>query len=205
MVPLTHKVNSNLCVSVTVTETHQNRREIGYSVRELVSKLPLQERVRQRLKQLVATKNVSHDVVGKFLGVSRSHVTRMLNEDGAILIPHVEKFCEFFQITPAELVTEPGALIQPLVPLEAAILDVVRKMDRLRQHSLLDVLEWQRASSLPTKRGRVDALSSEDAMVLSLYRALREDPDAQAGIVMQMRGFVQAKLEHGTDARRGQK
>lgn len=166
-----------------------------------MTRLPLQERVRQRVKQLVKTKEVSHAVLGKYLGVTRSHVTRMLNEDGAISLTHIEKICEFFQVTPAELVTDVGALIQPLSPLEAAILDVIRKMDRHRQHSLLDVLEWQRASTVPVKGpwGRADRLTTEDAMVLSLYRALRDDPDAQAGIVMQMRGFVRAKLEAGSD------
>lgn len=144
------------------------------------------------MKQLVQDKGVSHARLGAYLGVSRSHVTRMLNEDGAILLTHLEKFCEFFQVTAAEVMTEPGSLIQPLAPLEAAILDVVRKMDRLRQHSLLDVLEWQRSSSIPSKRRTKDRLSAEDAMVLSLYRGI-VDSDAQAGIVMQMRGFVQAK------------
>lgn len=172
-----------------------------------MTRLPLQERIRQRLNQLVEAKKVSHATLGTYLGVSRSHVTRMLNEDGAILLTHVEKFCEFFQVTAAELMTDPGALIQPLTPIEAAILDVVRKMDRLRQHSLLDVLEWQRASSIPSKRGRsrtLDHLSSEDAMVLSLYRGI-EDADAQAGIVMQMRGYVRAKHEADTAAKRERK
>lgn len=172
-----------------------------------MNRLPLQERIRQRIKQLVDAKGVSHATLGEYLGVSRSHVTRMLNEDGAIALAHVEKFCTFFQITAAELMTDPGALIQPLTPLEAAILDVVRKMDRLRQHSLLDVLEWQRASSIEPKRGRGrmnSHLSSEDAMVLSLYRGI-EDADAQSGIVMQMRGYARAKHEADSGAKRGRK
>jgi hypothetical protein len=49
-----------------------------------------------------------------------------------------------------------------------------------------------------------DHLSPEDAMVLSLYRGL-EDADAQAGIVMQMRGFVQAKQDARTGKARGGK
>jgi transcriptional regulator with XRE-family HTH domain len=176
------------------------------SPRNLVNRLPLQERVRQRLKQLVAMKDVSHATLGEYLGVSRSHVTRMLNEDGAIMLPHIEKFCEFFQVTAAELMTDPGALIQPLTPIEAAVLDIVRKMDRLRQHSLIDVLEWQQASTIPTKRrGRTpDHLTSEDAMVLSLYRAI-EDGDAQGGIVMQMRAYVQAKHEADNGGTPGKK
>lgn len=171
-----------------------------------MNRLPLQERVRQRLKQLVDAKGVSHARLGAFLGVSRSHVTRMLNEDGAILLPHVEKFCNFFQITAAELMTDPGALIQPLVPLEAAILDVVRKMDKLRQHSLLDILEWPAHSGAPVKRGRAPDhyLTSEEAMIVSLYRGMK-DPDAQAGIVMQMRGFVRAKNEDRNGGTHGRK
>lgn len=166
------------------------------------------ERVRQRFKQLVDAKRVPHETLGKHLGLSRSGVTRLLNDEGSGFgLHHIEKLCEFFQITPAEAMTDPGALIQPLTPIEAAILDVVRKMDRLRQHSLLDVLEWQRASTLPTKRGRgrtPDHLSAEDAMVLSLYRGI-EDADAQAGVVMQMRGYVRAKHEADTGAKRGRK
>ena len=170
-----------------------------------MKRVPLADRVRGRLSELIDRADMSHEALAPHLGVSASAVSKLLSGKNAIGLDHVDGFCVALQVTAAELVTEPGALIQPLVPLEAAILDVVRKMDRLRQHSLLDVLEWQRASSLPTRRGRVDALNAEDAMVLSLYRALRDDPDAQSGIVMQMRGFVQAKLEHGTDARRGQK
>jgi transcriptional regulator with XRE-family HTH domain len=167
-------------------------------------KATLQEQVRARVRRLVEDGDVSHAIIGTALGLSRSAATRIITGTAAISLARVERICEFFQITAAELMTEPGALIQPLVPIEAAILDVVRKMDKLRQHSLLDVLEWQRASSLPTKRGRIDALSSEDAMVLSLYRAI-SDSDAQAGIVMQMRGYVQAKREFDSDGGRGRK
>jgi DNA-binding Xre family transcriptional regulator len=176
-----------------------------YSERTSVQKVPLLERVRHRFRRMVDDKDVSHDQLAKVLGLSRSGVTRLLNDEGSgFALQHVERLCEFFQVTPAEVMVEPGALIQPLVPLESAILDVVRKMDRLRQHSLLDVLEWPRASSLPSKKSRVDALNSEEAMVLSLYRAI-SDSDAQAGIVMQMRGYVQARLEHDTDVKRGKK
>lgn len=158
-------------------------------------KAPLQERVRQRLKHLVDARDVPHETLGEHLGLTRSAVTRLLNDEGAgIRLHHIERLCVFFQITPAELMTEPGALIQPLVPLEAAILDVIRKMDKLRQHSLLDVLEWPAHSVPPTKRGRVPEyhLTSEELMIVSLYRGM-QDADAQAGIVMQMRGFVRAK------------
>ena len=187
-------------------ETCDFRPKVGYS-RGTVSRQPLQERVRQRFRALVDAKGVPHETLAKYLGLSRSGVTRLLNDDGSgFALHHIDKLCEFFQVTPAEIVTDPGALIQPLEPLEAAILDVVRKMDRLRKHSLLDVLEWQRASSVGrTKPTRLpDHLSPEDAMVLSLYRGMH-DTDAQAGIVMQMRGYVQSKRESDTDVKRGRK
>lgn len=171
-------------------------------------KQTLQQRVRSRLHALVDAQQVSHATLGKYLGLSRSGFSRLLNEEEyGISLHHIEKLCEFFQITAAELMTDPGALIQPLTPIEAAILDVVRKMDRLRQHSLIDVLEWQQASTIQTKRRHrrtPDHLSPEDAMVLSLYRGM-DDSDAQSGIVMQMRGFVQAKVDADNGRTRGGK
>lgn len=158
------------------------------------------------MKRMVDEKDVHHAVLAKWLGLSRSAVTRLLNEDGAIMLKHLEGFCEFFQVTAAEVVLEPGALVQPLSPLESAIVDVIRKMDRLRQHSLLDVLEWQRASTIATKHGRSAQhhLTAEDEMVLSLYRGMA-DSDAQAGVVMQMRGYVRAKQEGDSGPTRGEK
>lgn len=170
-----------------------------------MGKLPLQERVRVNIRDRAAAAKLSQKRIADYFEIDPSAVSKLLRDNGpALTLKHVEGFSFLLQITPAELMIEPGALIQPLGPLEAAILDVVRKMDRLRQHSLKDVLEWQRASSIPSRRGRVDDLSSEDAMVLSLYRALG-DSDAQAGIVMQMRGYVQARLEVHTDAARARK
>lgn len=171
-----------------------------------VSKTPLQERVRHRFKALAESRDVPHDVLGKHLGLSRSGVTRLLNDEGAGFgLHHIERLCEFFQITPAEIIAEPHALIQALTPIEAAIVDIVRKMNELHRHSLLAVLDWQRGSSEPRKGRRTpDHLSPEDAMVLSLYRGM-EDSDAQAGIVMQMRGFVQAKVDAHTEPKRGAK
>lgn len=185
-------------------ETHDYGPEIRYSPAIVVSKTPLQERVRRRVKTLVDDKGVAHETLGDYLGLSRSAVTRLLNDEGSgIGLQHLERLCEFFQITPAELFAEPGSLIQAVSPIEAAILDIVRKMNELSRHSLLTVLEWPRRSGATEKRGRTpDVLSPEDAMVLSLYRGM-QDADAQAGVVMQMRGFVQAKQEDRTAKKRG--
>jgi DNA-binding Xre family transcriptional regulator len=189
-----------------VLETHEFRRNLRYSAQR-VSKLPLQERVRHRFKTLVDDKGVSHETLGKHLGLSRSAVTRLLNDEGSgFALQHIERLCEFFQVTPSEVMAEPFAAIQAISPIEASILDIVRKMNELTRHSLVTVLEWPARSSVQVKRtGRTpDHLSPEDAMVLSLYRGL-EDADAQAGIVMQMRGFVQAKQDARTGKARGGK
>lgn len=170
-----------------------------------MSKTPLQERVRQRFKALVDDKGVPHETLGKHLGLSRSAVTRLLNDEGSgFALPHIERLCEFFQITPAEVMAEPFSLIQAVSPIEASILDIVRKMNELSRHSLLTVLEWPMRSSTTIKRpGRTpDHLSAEDSMVLSLYRGM-QDADAQSGIVMQMRGYVQAKQDARTEPKRG--
>jgi DNA-binding Xre family transcriptional regulator len=190
-----------------VLETHDFRPEVRYSLPRTVSRTPLQERVRQRFKALVDDKGVPHDTLGKHLGLSRSAVTRLLNDEGAgFALQHIERLCEFFQITPSEIVAEPHAAIQAVSPIETAFLDILRKMNELTRHSLLTVLEWPLRSSVTAKRtGRTpDHLSPEDAMVLSLYRAI-EDADAQSGLVMQMRGYVQAKEEARSAKRRGER
>ena len=162
-----------------------------------MSKLPLQERVRHRFKSLVEAKDVPHETLAQYLGLSRSGVTRLLNDEGSgFALHHIERLCEFFQITPTEIVADQNAIIQALSPIERAILDIVRKMNELSRHSLLTVLEWpQRSGSTVKRHGRTpDHLSAEDAMVLSLYRGM-EDAAAQSGVVMQMRGYVQEKAE----------
>jgi DNA-binding Xre family transcriptional regulator len=190
-----------------VLDKHEFRRELRYSAQRIVSKMPLQERVRQRFKALVDEKGVSHEIIGNHLGLSRSAVTRLLNDEGSgFALPHIEKLCEFFQVTPSEIMAEPFSLIQAISPIEASILDIVRKMNELSRHSLLTVLEWPMRSSATVKRaGRTpDHLSPEDAMVLSLYRGM-EDADAQSGIVMQMRGYVQAKQTDRSEKKRAGK
>lgn len=167
---------------------------------------PLEDRVRARLLTLIEQRGISYEKIAPHLGISASAVSKLLGGKNGIGLHHIDGFCVALQVTPAELVAEPGSLIQAISPIEAAILDIVRKMNELSRHSLLTVLEWPMRSSVTMKRtGRSpDVLSSEDAMVLSLYRGM-EDADAQSGIVMQMRGFVQAKQDARTLKGRGGK
>src|SRR5690348_17195720 len=112
----------------------------------------LQERVRSRLKALVEQKDVSHETLAEYLGLTRSAVTRLLNDDGGIALQHIERLCEFFQITPAEFMVEPGAAIQPVKPLEAQLLRIFREMSELERRGLLDVLDRQPRAPQPGKR-----------------------------------------------------
>ena len=149
----------------------------------------LQERLRHRLRRLVETNNVQLRVLGERLGLSPSGVGRILNEEGYnILLTHVEGFCEFFQITPSELMVEPGSLIQPIKPLEAQLLAHFRAMTELQRHSLLSVLD--RSSSQPATRrrarlGRAE-LTEEQQLLVDLYA--RSPEQARGGILKTLRG-----------------
>lgn len=171
-----------------------------------MSKRTLAERVLARINDLVQASDVTHEILGAHIGIGGSAVSKILNGKNSLSLEFIEGVSSFFQITPAELMVDPGSLIQPLTPIEAAIVNIVRKMNELHRHSLLSVLDWQRGSSEAKRKrpGRTpDHLSPEDAMVLSLYRGM-VDTDAQSGIVMQMRGYVQAKREKkGIEIKRG--
>jgi len=170
-----------------------------------MSKRTLAERLLARINELVQASDVTHEILGTHIGIGASAVSKILNGRNSMSLEFIEGACSFFQITPAELMVDPGSLIQPLTPIEAAIINIVRKMNELHRHSLLSVLDWQRGSTDAKKRsgGRTpDHLSPEDAMVLSLYRGMA-DGDAQSGIVMQMRGYVQAKRERSAKGHEG--
>jgi DNA-binding Xre family transcriptional regulator len=171
-----------------------------------MKRVPLAERVRGRLNELIAQRGMSHEAIAPHLEISASAVSKLLSGKNQIGLDHIDGFCVALQISVGEIMAEPFAAIQAISPLEASILDIVRKMNELTRHSLVTVLEWPARSSVHVKRtGRTpDHLSPEDAMVLSLYRGL-EDADAQAGIVMQMRGYVQAKQDARTGKARGGK
>ena len=175
---------------------HENRPELWDYPGVSMKRIALAERVRARLNDLIDQRDMSHEAIAPHLGVSASAVSKLLSGRNAIGLDHIDGFCVALQVTAAELIAEHGSLIQAVSPIEASILDIVRKMNELSRHSLLTVLEWPQRSGASVKRaGRTpDHLSPEDAMVLSLYRAL-EDADAQSGVVMQMRGYVHAKAE----------
>jgi len=176
---------------MTVTTLHTKAPKIVRTV----TRESLQERVRRAFKDRVDSARVSHEVLGNFLGLSRSGVTRLLNDvDAGFGLHHIERLCEFFQVSPAEVCADPAAAIIPVSPLEASLLDRFRKMTEMQRMSLMAVLDWR--GEIPGKRGR-PSHSHEDAMVLALYRAVA--PDVQAAVLGLMREHPSAKQ---LDARR---
>lgn len=155
--------------------------------------LPLQERVRQRFKILVDENGVSHEVLGDYLGLTRSGVSRLLNDEGAgFALHHIEKLCEFFQITASEAVAEPHALIQAVKPLEASLLAVFRTMTELERRSLMTVLERPIASqerrSKKARLGRATLTVKEQELV-DLFARVKKD-GVREGVLRTLKGAV---------------
>lgn len=122
------------------------------------------------------------------MGLSRSAVTRMVNNDAAISLYYLEKFCEFFQLTPAEFMVEPGSLIQPIAPLEAQLLTHFRAMTELQRHSLLSVLDSSPQQATRSRRARLGRaeLTEEQQLLVDLYA--RSNEQARSGILKTLRG-----------------
>ena len=138
--------------------------------------MTLMERVRRRVADLVEQHHITHERLGQALDSDRSNAGRMLKPDGPRwCLDAVERVCFLFQITPAELVAEPGALIQPTSPLEAELLGKVRRMTETQRMSLMNVLDWQAGSSHDRrKRGRPPRLTDEQRTLLALYSVADE-------------------------------
>ena len=158
---------------------------LGHSVKGL----PLQERVRQRFRTLVDQKDVPHELLGQRLGLSRSGVTRLLNDEGGgFALHHIERLCEFFQITPSEIMAEPGALIQSVTPIEAALLAHFRQMTELERRSLLTILE-RPIYAAPDKKARLGRamLSPKEQELVDLFARVKKD-GVREGVLKLLRG-----------------
>jgi transcriptional regulator with XRE-family HTH domain len=152
----------------------------------------LQDRVRERIRALVDQKGVNHETLGNYLGLSRSAVTRLLNDDGGIALAHIERLCEFFQITPAELMVEPGAQIQPVSPLESTILVHVRQMTELERRSLLTLLDRHLTITTPRRAGLGRMmLTTREQELVDLFA--RSDDGAREGVLKVLRGSAAAR------------
>lgn len=150
-----------------------------------------QELVRSRLREL--TPNFS--TLARFLKTDPSTVQKRLKPGGsALCVDWLDEVSGYYQMRVAEMVSEPGAVLQSVSPLESSLLDRFRKMTEMQRMSLMAVLDWR--GDVPTTRSR-KGYGHEDAMVVALYRAVA--PDVQAAVLELMRQHPSAKA---MDARR---
>lgn len=137
--------------------------------------------------------NVSAEMLGERLGLSRSGVSRILNEEGySILIPHIETMCEFFQITPSELVADPGSLVQVVKPIESELLAHFRSMSEVQRLGLLSLLERKAEKPAATRtRYRPTQISAEQKQLWALFA--RSNAQAREGVLKILRGAAAAQ------------
>lgn len=154
--------------------------------------MKLSERVLTRINVLVDQADVAHDVLAPHLGVGQSAVSKILNGRRGLSLEAIEGFCQFFQVTPAELMAEPDALIQPLKPIEAAIVGLVRQMTELERRSLLTLLErpvYQIAKGKRARMGRATLTAKEQELV-DLFARVKRD-GVREGVLKTLRGAAQ--------------
>jgi len=163
-----------------------------------VLKPSLQERVRQKFQDLTEKGDVSHETLGTHLGLSRSGVSRLLNDDdNGFALQHIERLCEFFQITPAEIMAEPGAQIVPVSPIEAALLAHVRQMTELERRSLLTLLDRHLTITTPRRAGLGRAaLNSREQELVDLFA--RSNDGAREGVLKVLRESARQKVKETT-------
>jgi transcriptional regulator with XRE-family HTH domain len=154
--------------------------------------LGLADRTLQRIRQLVEERGFSHEALAPHLAVGPSAVSKLLSGKNAIGLDHIEGFCFALQITPAELMAEPGALIQPISPTESALLREFRTLTETQRLGLLSVLE--RATEKPHKGrrarlGRV-ALTSVQQELVDLFVLSNEQ--ARDGVLKILRGAARS-------------
>lgn len=152
----------------------------------------LADRVLARINALVEKDDVKHDVLAPHLGVGQSAVSKILNGRNSLSLDAVEGFCEFFQVTPAELMADPDALIQPLKPIEAAIVGIVRQMTELERRSLLTLLErpvYQIAKGKRARMGRA-MLTTKEQELVDLFARVKRD-GVREGVLKTLRGAAQ--------------
>lgn len=149
--------------------------------------------MRAKLRSLVEKDDVSHDVLAQRLGLSRSYVSRLLNGTGAILLRQVEVFCEFFQMSPSELMAQPGDLIQVISPIESAIIGLIRQMTELERRSLLTLLERPAYGTRETTKTRLGRgmLTAKERELVDLFSRVKKD-GVREGVLRTLKGAAEA-------------
>jgi hypothetical protein len=151
-----------------------------------------QERIRARLRDWCEA--FTHEQIAESFHVDRSAISKLFREGGsAITLEHLEGFSFLLQRTPSEIVSEYGAVIQSVTPIEAALLAIVRDMTELERRSLLTVLErpiTSRSAAKKTRLGR-SMLTVKEQELVDLYARVKKD-GVREGVLKTLRGAAEA-------------
>lgn len=153
----------------------------------------LAEHVLARINHLVEQHDVTYDVLAPHLGVGASAVSKILNGKNSLSLDHIERLCEFFQLSPAEICADPYAVIQAISPLEAQLLTHFRAMTELERHGLLTVLDRPGTATDKRRRPRMGhpELTSEQQLLVDLYQ--RSGPQEREGVLKVLKGTAKKR------------
>lgn len=159
--------------------------------------LTLQERVRTRLRDWC--KGLTHQQIADAFHVDRSAISKLFAENGsAITLEHVEGFVFLLQRSAAEIVSNTDDLIQPVTPIESAILAIFRQMTELERRSLLTLLErpaYQLAKGKQSRLGRA-MLTVKEQELVDLFGRVKRD-GVRDGVLRTLRGAAQDESVEG--------
>lgn len=131
----------------------------------------LEERVRKRILALKDRGDVDQKTLSNGTRISPSKLSKILSGKQRMTLAYLEEFCFFFQLTPAELVSDPHVPFTQLKEMEPDILLRVREMEDKERRALIDVLDWRLKKVAPRGRQRIvgsyDGVLSEQAIAVA--------------------------------------
>lgn len=149
----------------------------------------LQERVRARLREWCD--GFTHQRIADAFRVDRSAVSKLFAENGStISLDHIEGFTFLLQRSAAEIVSERDDLVQPVTPIEAALLAHFRQMTELERRSLLTILERPYASKDRKARMGRAMLTVKEQELVDLFARVKRD-GVREGVLKTLRGAAQ--------------
>lgn len=154
--------------------------------------MDLQERIRARLREWTA--DYTHEQIAEVFHVDRSAISKLFKDGGsAITLEHLEGFGFLLQRSPAEIVSEHGAIIQAVMPIEAALLAIFRAMTELERRSLLTVLERpvssQERRAKKARLGRA-MLTVKEQELVDLFARVKKD-GVREGVLRTLKGAAE--------------
>ena len=155
-----------------------------------------QEMVRARLRE----KTPNYSILARFLKSNPSTIHKRLNEGGPDLsVDWLDDVTSFYQMSVSEMCAMPGSLIQPVTPIEAALLALFRQMTELERRSLLTILERPIYTQSPTaKKSRLGRamLTGKEQELVDLFARVKRD-GVREGVLQTLRGAVQGEASSG--------